>query len=72
MKLVVDRFIHEPPGISIVPETEFEAAILSRYWKDETLVVSIGRASSQFLSADGRCYSLKFSEPAVGGKVEAQ
>ena len=57
MKLIVDRFVYEAPGISIIPETEYEAAVLNKYWTGAQL--SIGRASSQYNSADGRCYSVK-------------
>lgn len=63
MKLVVDRFVYEPPGISIIPQTEFEAAMLARYWPDKA-VLSVGRASSENNSANGHCYSIKFVEPA--------
>jgi len=61
VKLLVDRFVYEPPGLSIVPETEFEAAVLSRYWESATL--TIGRALSDSNSADGRAYVVKFHEP---------
>ena len=64
MKLVVDRFTYEPPGISIIPETEFEAAVLSRYFESSKL--SRGRAASECKSADGFCYSLKFVETNIG------
>lgn len=59
MKLVVDQFVYEAPGISIIPETEYEAAVLNKYWPGAQL--SIGRASSQHHSADGRCYSIKLA-----------
>jgi hypothetical protein len=60
MKLAVDRFVHEPPGISIIPETEFEAAMLSRY--RATAKLSKGMAASSDKSADGFCYGIRFSE----------
>lgn len=66
MKLVIDKFVHEAPGISIIPETEYEAAVLNRCWPVAEL--SIGVASSQHNSADGRCYSIKLVQPVtVGG-----
>ena len=61
MKLLINRFVHEPPGLSIVPETEFEAAVLSQYWESATL--TIGRASSDSHSADEHAYGIKFREP---------
>lgn len=70
MKLVIDRFVHEPPGISIIPETDYEAAVLNRYWESGANL-SIGRASSEHHSTDGRCYSIKFVEAAPqGGKMK--
>ena len=57
MKLIVDRFVHEPPGLSLIPETEYEAAILAKYW--ESAKLSKGRASSASNSADGFSYSIK-------------
>ncbi len=65
MKLVVDRFVYEPPGISIIPETEFEAAVLHRYW--ETAELTIGRAKSEDKSANGHGYGIKFREPTGKG-----
>ena len=61
MKLVVNDFVHEMAGLSVVPETEYEAAILNRYW--ETAKLSKGRASSKDHSANGWSYSLKFVGP---------
>ena len=61
MKLIVDKFVYEPPGLSIIPETEYEAAVLARYWESASL--GHGRATSAANSADGRCYTLKFAEP---------
>ena len=58
MKIVVDRFVHEPPGISIVPETDYEAAVLSAYW--ESAKFSTGRSKLEDQSANGRCYSVTF------------
>lgn len=68
MKLVVDKFMHESPGLSVIPETEYEAAVLARYWK--TAVLSTGCASPHAESANGHCYTVKFVEPsaAEGGK----
>lgn len=61
MKLVIDKFVYEAPGMAVIPETEYEAAMLLRYWPTATL--SIGRANSEHNSADGRSYSIKFAEP---------
>lgn len=69
MKLLVDRFAHEPPGLSIIPETDYEAALLSRYW--ETSKLSKGRANTESKSADGFCYSLKF-QMEDSGKAKDQ
>jgi len=63
VKLIVDRFFHEPPGLAIIPETEYEAAVLARYWTSATL--SRGRAASVVNSADGCCYTVKFSESDI-------
>lgn len=62
MKLVIDRYVHEPPGIAIIPETEFEAAVLSRYWKTENMLLSKGRAKTEDKSSDGFSYGIKFRE----------
>jgi hypothetical protein len=67
MKLVIDRFVYEPPGISIIPETDYEAAVLNRYW-ERGANLSIGCASSEHHSVDGRCYSIKFVEAAPHGE----
>jgi len=67
MKLVIDRFVYEPPGLSIIPETDFEAAMLSKYW--ESAVLSKGRASSSANSADGWSYAIKL-QPS-GDKAKA-
>lgn len=61
MKLVVNAYVYEPPGIAIIPETEFEAAVLNRYW--ETAELGKGRANSEHASANGSAYSVKFKEP---------
>ncbi len=63
MKLVIDNFMYEPPGLSIIPETDYEAAVLARYWK--TAVLSMGRASSDVKSANGHGYTIKFKEPVL-------
>ena len=68
MKLVVDRFLYDPPGLSVIPETDFEAAILARYWESATL--STGRASSETKSANGHCYSVQFGfDTDTQGKI---
>ena len=61
MKLQTDSYVYEAPGISIIPETEFEAAVLCRYWK--TAKLSVGRANSAINSSNGCAYSIKFTEP---------
>ena len=61
MRLVVVRYKFEPPGISIVPDTDYEAAVLSRYW--ESAKLSQGSASDTDNSANGLTYSIKFVEP---------
>ncbi len=61
MKLIIDKFVYEPPGLSIIPETDYEAAVLERYWKSAAL--STGRACSETLSANGKGYTIKFKEP---------
>ncbi len=61
MKLVVDRFVYEPPGLSIIPETEYEAAVLARCWTSAKL--GTGRASGESKSSNGQCYTIKFVEP---------
>lgn len=62
MKLEIERYMYEPPGLSIIPETDFEAAVLARYW--ETAVLSKGRAGNESKSVNGCCYTIKFVEPA--------
>jgi hypothetical protein len=61
MKLVVTRYVNESPALAVIPESEYEAAVLSRYWRGAEL--SRVRASSVDESADGFCYSIKFREP---------
>lgn len=56
MKLVVEQFAHSAPGLSVIPETEYEAALLARYWAKAHLYA--GRASPEHQSANGRCYSI--------------
>jgi hypothetical protein len=69
MKLVVDKFMYEAPGLSIIPETEFEAAVLQRYWG--TARLSKGRATSESRSVNGFSYSIKFVEPKQPGAPES-
>lgn len=66
MKLIVDRYEYEAPGLSLVPETDYEAAVLHRYWKSAQL--NFGRAKSSDNSANGFCYSIKFIEPPPEAK----
>ena len=61
MKLVVDKFVYEAPGLSVIPETDYEAAILARYW--QTAQLSVGKATGSQQSANGLGYSIKFAEP---------
>ena len=58
MKLVVNRFEYEPPGISVIPETDFEVAVWSKYW--ESAMLYVGRASSDVQSKNGLSYAVKF------------
>lgn len=58
MKLSITRYVHEPPALSITPETEYEAAVLSRYWESATLDKGRGDAHS----ADGFSYVIRFTE----------
>jgi hypothetical protein len=58
MKLVVNRFVYEAPSLSVIPETDYEAAVLARYW--ETAKLSIGKSSGE--SANGSSYGIKFME----------
>lgn len=64
MKLNVVKFCYEAPALEIIPETEFEAAMLSRYW--ETAILSVGVAASELESANGYGYGIKFIEPKDG------
>ena len=64
MKLIVNRFVYEPPGLAVVPETEFEAAMLSRYW--DGAVLSKGKGESP--SVDGFQYGIKFIEKGLNEK----
>lgn len=68
MKLVIQNFMYENPGIAIIPETEYEAAVLSRFWKAGKLTISTGRASSEAKSANGLCYGIKFREYSDGSE----
>jgi hypothetical protein len=60
MKLTVIRYMYEPPALAIIPETEYEAAVLSRYWEGAEL--SKGKATGENNSADGFSYGIKFKE----------
>jgi hypothetical protein len=64
MKLSVTSYIYEPPALSITPETEYEAAMLQRYW--ESAILGKGRGDSN--SANGFSYTIKFSEKDKGPK----
>ena len=57
MKLIIDRLMYAAPAISIIPETDYEAAVLSRYWDKATL--STVRAHTEHRSANGFCYSIR-------------
>jgi hypothetical protein len=72
VKLVVNRFVYEPPGLAIIPETDFEAAMLSKYW--ESAVLSKGRACSESKSVDGWSYGIKLQPElrAAGGNKRAE
>ena len=58
MKLTVVRYMYEPPALAISAETEFEAAVLSRYWAAAELT----KGKSDTNSADGFSYLIKFKE----------
>ncbi len=60
MKLSVTAYVYEPPALTITPETEYESAILSRYWESAKLGKGCARES-----ADGFSYTIKFSEREV-------
>ena len=62
MKLNVVKFVYEAPALEIIPETEYEAAVLHRYWEKAELTT--GRASSGVNSVNGVSYGIKFK----GGK----
>jgi hypothetical protein len=64
MKLKVVRFVYAPPALAIIPETDFEAAVLSRYWESATL--SKGMSSNVDKSADGFSYTISFAEKQDG------
>lgn len=64
MKLTVTRFVYEPPALTLSAETEYEAAMLSRYW--ETAQLSKGKGDPG--SADGFSYIIRFSEPDARAK----
>ena len=59
MKLSVDRFTYEPPGLALIPETDLEAAILNKYWETATLTKGMGSSGDK--SADGFSYGIKFN-----------
>jgi len=63
MKLSVTNYVYEPPALTITPETEYEASVLSRYW--DTAKLDKGIAAGSLLSANGFSYSIKFSELRV-------
>lgn len=58
MKLHVLRYVYEPPALTIVPETEYEAAILNRYW----LNAKLDKGKADIQSADGFNYTIRFKE----------
>ena len=60
MKLTVTRYMYEPPALAIIPETDYEAAVLSRYW--ESAQLTKGKAQTAEISADGFSYGIKFKE----------
>jgi hypothetical protein len=66
MKLKVVRYIYEPPALAIIPETDYEAAVLFRYWESST--ISKGRSSGEDKSADGFSYVITFVEKQAGAK----
>ena len=63
MKLEIVKYVYEPPGLAIIPETDFEAAVLHRYWA--SAVLSKGKAGGESKSANGLNYVIKFAEPAT-------
>jgi len=63
VKLTVVRFVYEPPALQITPETEYESAVLQRYWAHAELTV--GKADESF---NGWGYGIRFKEG--GQKVE--
>lgn len=58
MKLVVNKYTHEPPEMAIIPETEYEAAILQRYW--DTAELTVGKSYFENGSINGYAYGIKF------------
>jgi hypothetical protein len=56
--------MYEPPALSITPETEYESAMLRRYWESAQL----GKGKADLPSADGFSYTIKFSEKDKGPK----
>ena len=66
MKLVVTRYVYEPPALAVIPETDYEAAVLSRCWEGAEL--SKGKASGEVQSFDGFSYGIKFLEKGHTGK----
>lgn len=56
MKLLVTRYIHEPPALSIEAETDYEAAVLARYWVQAKLDKGKGHG------VDGFSYIIRFME----------
>ena len=62
VKLIVSRLVYEAPELALIPETDYEAAVLARYWDGAKLTK--GRAKSEDGSANGYCYSIKLTRDA--------
>jgi len=65
MKLTVTSFVYEPPCLAVEPETDYEAAVLERYWA--TAKLTVGKGS--FESANGKSYGIQFTEDKYGQKL---
>ena len=69
MRLVIDKFVHEAPGISIIPETEYGGC--GKYKSVAGLSRLLSTGCGQFNSTtrqDGRCYPSSLVQPVtVGG-----
>lgn len=61
MKLSITSYVYEPPALTITPETDYEAAVLRRYW--QTARLETGKASAEEQSANGFAYTIRFIEP---------